>query len=189
MNFLIFTHKNCPQWTSDFSRNNSIFLGGGGLLSIRMEKPLKPIFHQHYYVNLICKNFPRGRYRHDFQSRSTHNNNSQLVKHKHKWKQKKNLHVNKVKNKLQTFWTVNFWNIHAQYTKRKFISLCNPSGLWINPLRLSNSDGTFCMASCAEKALSFVRTSPPNTILSGVSLSTCGTARWWILWSIVIMPK
>lgn len=118
---------------------------------MRTEKPLKPIFHQHYNVNLICKNFPgeMGRYRPNSPSKSTHNNKNQLVKHKRK--QKKNLHVNKVKNKLQTFWTVNFWNIHAQYTKRKFISLCNPSGLWINPLRLSNSDGTFCMASCAEK--------------------------------------
>lgn len=83
MNFLIFTHKNCPQWTSDFSRNNSIFLGGG-VVVYKDGEAIKTYFHQHYYVNFICKNFPRGRYRHDFQSRSTHNNNSQLVKHKHK---------------------------------------------------------------------------------------------------------
>lgn len=57
---------------------------------MRTEKPLKPIFHQHYYVNLICKNLhgERGRYRPNSPSKSTHNNKNQLVKQKKRTKEK-----------------------------------------------------------------------------------------------------
>lgn len=86
---------------------------------MRTEKPLKPIFHQHYYVNLICKNFPgeMGRYRPNSPSKSTHNNKNQLVKHKRK--QKKNLHVNKVKNKLSNFFNGQFLkHLRSVYQKK-----------------------------------------------------------------------